>query len=71
MADLSDKLQYVFQSDNLRTDNPGVSAFDTIGAVNYLFYTIGDKSKLGGRIEWWKADGVSFNEFTIGGTTTR
>ena len=66
VADLSDDLQYVFQSDNLRTDNPGVSAFDTIGAVNYLFYATGEKSKLGGRIEWWKADGVSFNEFTIG-----
>jgi hypothetical protein len=66
LADLSEDLQYVFQSDNLRTDNPGVSAFDTIGAVNYLFYSVGDKSKLGGRIEWWKADGISFNEFTIG-----
>ncbi len=66
LADLSEDLQYVFQSDNLRTDNPGVSAFDTIGAVNYLFYSVGEKSKLGGRIEWWKADGISFNEFTIG-----
>ncbi len=66
LADVSDDLQYVFQSDNLRTDNPGVSAFDTIGAVNYLFYSVTDSSKLGGRIEWWKADGVSFNEFTIG-----
>jgi hypothetical protein len=66
VADLSEDLQYVLQSDNLRTDNPGVSAFDTIGAVNYLFYNTGEKSKLGGRIEWWKADGVSFQEFTVG-----
>ncbi|MGD9635050.1 MAG: outer membrane beta-barrel protein [Pirellulales bacterium] len=66
IADLSDNLQYVFQSDNLRTDNPGVNAFDTIGAVNYLFYTVGEKSKLGGRIEWWKADGVSYQELTLG-----
>ncbi len=66
VADLSEDLQYVFQSDNVRTDNPGVSAYDTIGAVNYLFYNTSEKSKLGGRIEWWKADGVSFNEFTIG-----
>jgi len=66
IADVSDDLQYVFQSDNLRTDNPGVSAFDTIGAVNYLFYTVGEKSKLGSRIEWWKADGVSYQELTLG-----
>jgi hypothetical protein len=66
IAALSDELQYVFQSDNLRTDNPGVSAFDTIGAVNFHVYGATEKSKLGGRIEWWKADGVSFQEFTIG-----
>jgi Putative beta-barrel porin-2, OmpL-like. bbp2 len=66
ITDLSDKLQYVFESDNLRTDNPGVSKYDTIGAVNYLFYTVSDRAKLGGRIEWWKADGVSYNEFTVG-----
>lgn len=26
-----------------------------------LFCAVGEKSKLGGRIEWWKADGVSFH----------
>ena len=66
VADVSDNLQYVFQSDDLRTNNPGVNQFDTIGAVNYLFYKLNDKSKLGGRIEWWKADGTSYNELTIG-----
>jgi hypothetical protein len=34
--------------------------------VNYLFYKLSDKAKLGGRYEWWKADGVSFNEVTGG-----
>jgi len=66
IADVSDDLQYVFESDNLRTDNSGVSALDTSGAVNYLFYTVGQKSKLDGRIEWWKADGVSYQELTLG-----
>jgi hypothetical protein len=64
--DLNDCWQYVLQSDYIRTSNDGVSEFDTIGAVNYLFYKVSDKAKLGGRMEWWKADGVSFYEATAG-----
>jgi hypothetical protein len=64
--DINDCWQYVLQSDYIRTDNPGVSQYDTIGAVNYLFYKVSDKAKLGSRYEWWKADGVSFNEVTLG-----
>ncbi len=64
--DINDCWQYVLQSDYIRTDNPGVSQYDTIGAVNYLFYKLNDKTKLGGRYEWWKADGVSYNEVTGG-----
>jgi hypothetical protein len=64
--DLNDCWQYVLQSDYIDTDNEGVSEFETIGAVNYLFYKLNDKAKLGGRYEWWKADGVSFNEATVG-----
>jgi hypothetical protein len=66
VADLTDNLQYVGQSDLLRTDNPGVSQFDTIGLNQYLFYTLTDTLKVGGRAEWWKADGTSFNEVTGG-----
>ena len=65
-ADLTDNLQYVAQSDLVRTDNPGVSQYDTIGLNQYLFYSLNDWLKVGGRAEWWKADGVSFNEVTGG-----
>jgi hypothetical protein len=64
--DLNHCWQYVLQSDYLRTDNPGESQFDTIGLVNYLFYKVNDTTKVGGRYEWWKADGVSFHEATVG-----
>ena len=66
IADLTDNLEYVAQSDLVRTDNPGVSQFDTIGLNQYLFYGLTDVLKVGGRAEWWKADGVSFNEVTGG-----
>ena len=43
----------VFQNDWL-----DVSEFDedSYSINQYLFYTINDCVKLGGRIEWWKAD---------------
>ncbi|MDZ4657153.1 MAG: outer membrane beta-barrel protein [Bythopirellula sp.] len=66
IADLTDKLQYIAQSDALRTNNPGVSTFDTIGLNQYLLYWMNDWLGLGGRVEWWKADGVSFYEATTG-----
>ena len=66
IGDLTDKLQYVAQSDMLRTDNFPTSNFDTIGLNQYLLYRYSDLIGLGGRIEWWKADGVSFYEATTG-----
>ncbi|HEX6962398.1 MAG TPA: outer membrane beta-barrel protein [Lacipirellula sp.] len=63
---LTQRLEYIFQSDYLRTDNPGVSQYDTIGINQYLIYKINDFVSAGGRAEWWKADGVSFNEVTGG-----
>ncbi len=51
---LTEKWNYVFQSDVLRADE-----FDTVGINQYLFYTINDQIKAGTRVEWWKADGVS------------
>lgn len=65
-ATLTEKLQYVAQSDYLRTDNPGISTFDTIGLNQYLFYSVTDWGKAGVRGEWWKADGVSFYEVSVG-----
>jgi hypothetical protein len=60
------RLLYVLQSDMIDTDNPGISEFDTIGANNYLIYKYSDTLGIGGRFEWWKADGVSFYEATGG-----
>ena len=63
---LTERLKFVAQSDLLRTDNPGISNFDVFSLVNYLFYTVNDKVSAGIRVEWWKADGISFNEITGG-----
>lgn len=59
-------LQYAMQVDVLRTDNPGISTYDTLGLNNYLFYRLTDRLRLGGRQEWWKADGISFYEVSGG-----
>jgi hypothetical protein len=63
---LTDRLTYVAQSDTVRTDNPEVSAFDTIGLNQYLLYRLNNVLSVGGRAEWWKVDGVSYNEVTGG-----
>lgn len=64
----NDKWEYIFQSDVLHT-NAGVfggTTYHTVGINNYLFYTVNERVKLGGRAEWWKANGVSYNEITAG-----
>jgi hypothetical protein len=66
VASLTDNLQYIAQSDLLDTSNPGVSEFDTVGLNQYLLYSLNDVIGIGGRMEWWKADGVSFYEATSG-----
>jgi hypothetical protein len=66
VAGLTDNLQYIAQSDMIDTSNPGVSEFDTIGLNQYLIYSLNDVIGIGGRLEWWKADGVSFYEATSG-----
>lgn len=72
---INDKWEYVFQTDTLRsTDNPFATGFtgttqtdyDTFGINQYLYYTVNDQWKAGGRAEWWKADGTSYNELTFG-----
>ena len=65
-AELTENLQYIAQSDYLRTDNPGVSQFDTVGLNQYLLFKLNDVVSTGGRVEWWKADGVSYYEATGG-----
>lgn len=63
-----EKFNYVFQSDLVNT-NLGVfggTTYHTIGINQYLFYTVNECVKAGVRAEWWKADGVSYNEITGG-----
>lgn len=66
-ADLTDRLQYVGQTDLLdATDNPTSGQTESVGINQYLFYTLTDVVKVGGRAEWWKRDGQSYNEVTGG-----
>lgn len=44
---------------------PGVGN-DDIGINQYLFYNINCRLDAGVRMEWWKSDGVSYNEVTFG-----
>lgn len=53
---LTDRLDWVVQSDLLRVDS---TAEDNVGVNQYFLYTINDCLKLGSRVEWWKADGIS------------
>jgi len=45
-------------------------ADNSIGQINYLFYQVSDKIKLGTRQEWYKADSVSYNTLTYGVNVT-
>jgi hypothetical protein len=73
-VNLTDKLQYVIQSDLVAEDgylgDPDVDNFET-GIVNYLFYTVNDCWKYGGRFEWWQSDTLdddsnAYFEITLG-----
>jgi hypothetical protein len=61
---LTEKLQYVFQTDFVGTNTD--TADDDLGVNQYLFYTVNDCWKLGGRVEWWQRDGESLWEVTAG-----
>lgn len=68
---LTDKLNYVFQTDLVRTNDQDADpttrdANDDIGINQYLFYTINDQLKAGTRVEWWRDDGTSNYEATWG-----
>lgn len=67
VADFSvtDKLQYILQSDVLDTDNAsGDSVRDTFSLNNYLIYTLSDCWAVGGRFEWYQNSGVYTPEMT-------
>lgn len=63
---ISDDWEYVFQSDLVSVDSIGGGHYDTVGVNQYLFYSLTDGVKAGGRFEWWKQDGTSFYEATLG-----
>ncbi len=65
---INDKWEYVFQTDlDETTFHPLFgTGYHTIGINEYLYYTVSDKVKAGGRVEWWKANGVSYYEATAG-----
>ena len=39
---------------------------DSTGFINYAFYQLTERVKAGGRYEWYKADGTSYNTLTGG-----
>lgn len=53
---VTDRLNYVVQSDMLRVNSTGE---DNFGINQYLLYTVNDCVGLGARMEWWKADAVT------------
>ena len=50
---LTDKLNYVVQSDYLRVKSTGE---DNVGINQYAIYSLSNKVSLGARMEWWKGD---------------
>lgn len=72
----SDKWMSVHQFDVLNTNLQGATggsnfatdgiAGDSTGFINYLFYEINAKWKAGTRLEWYKADSLSYNTWTYG-----
>lgn len=73
---LSDKLNYVFQSDLLNSDNRVTdmngdligftNGNETVGINQYLIYSLNDCVGIGGRAEWWKSNGDSVYAITGG-----
>ena len=54
---VTDSLNYVFQSDVLESDfSDGTNARDTVGINQYLIKTINDCWGVGGRFEWWNVE---------------
>jgi hypothetical protein len=64
---LTDKLNYILWSDLLNASDGGPAGdFDTIGINQLLIYSLNDQWGVGGRVEWWKADGASIYAMTFG-----
>lgn len=52
-TNLTDRLQWILQSDLLRVDSTGE---DNVGVNQYLLYGLCDWLGIGARLEWWKGD---------------
>ena len=73
-AQMTNKLSYVLQSDfvHIGAGSPGAGAVpfgtgnDQIGINQYMFYSLSDCLSIGGRMEWWKTDSISYYEVTGG-----
>lgn len=69
-AQVTEKVLYVLSSDILKSNDYNLLGtgpdFNSSSVVNYLFYELDDCWSLGGRLEWWKPDGVSIYEMTGG-----
>ena len=65
---VTEKLNYVLHHDLVALSSLGgnVGLNDQTSVSNNLFYTIDDCWAAGSRIEWWKSDGESFYEITLG-----
>lgn len=68
---LTDNLNYVIQSDVVRTNDHDGSGLtpgkdDDVGINQYLIYSISDKVGVGTRVEWWKNEGASQYAATFG-----
>jgi hypothetical protein len=60
---ISDRLNYVFHHDLLRTD---LANNDVVAINQYLVYQLSDCVGVGARAEWWKNDGTSVYALTGG-----
>jgi hypothetical protein len=57
---LTDKIEYIFQTDVLDTeDQNGLTVRDTFAINQYLIHSINDCVSIGARIEWWQVQGDS------------
>lgn len=68
-GDLLRGLNYILQSDYVTVNKDVLGAgsdYSTIGINQYLLYWIVDEVGVGTRFEWWKPNGVSYYESTIG-----
>jgi hypothetical protein len=69
LGDLLPGLNYVLQSDYLTVNQDVLGDghdYSTIGINQYLMYWIVDEIGVGTRFEWWKPNGVSYYESTLG-----